>query len=420
MFFHTRVVRVLAAAWLLVAGAVAADDGSAPGATLDGVRSRLIEANPELQAMAFEVQAMRAREVPAGALPDPLLEIEWRDIDSNHPTLDPSDVGATKYQFQQRFPLWGKRGLAREVARARTNVADAEQRARALELMAVAERAYVRYWHANVASTALERIISVMAEIEKLATARYRSGIVPMQDSLKAQVELTLMEHDRIAFDTQRRVSGAELNAVLGRAANAPLAIPRVTPELKIPWSLDYLMEQLDEVHPAVLAAHAALEAAAHTRKLSLRNRYPDVTLSVAPIQRGQRVENWEVMIGVEIPLQQGRRRAEEREARLMEHAAELKLESVHTELRADAAARYATWESAEHLRALVQHTLLTQTEAAYRAARASYTVDEVDFMTLLDALRAWRAAELSQYDASREALESAAGLRALIGSLMP
>ena len=56
MFFHARVVRVLAAAWLLVAGAAAADDGSAPGATLDGVRSRLIEANPELQAMAFEAR----------------------------------------------------------------------------------------------------------------------------------------------------------------------------------------------------------------------------------------------------------------------------------------------------------------------------------------------------------------------------
>ena len=411
MCFHARAVRVVAAAWLLVAGAVAADDGSVPGATLDGVRSRLIEANPELQAMAFEVQAMRARAVPAAALPDPMLEIEWRDIDSNDPTLDPSDVGATRYQFQQRFPLWGKRGLARDVARARTGVADAEQRARALELMALAERAYVRYWHANVASTALERIISLMAEIEKLATARYRSGIVPMQDSLKAQVELTLMEHDRIAFDTQRRVAGAELNAVLGRAANATLAIPRTTPELT---------EQLDEVHPAVLAARARLEAAARTRELSLRNRYPDVTLSLAPIQRGQHVENWEVMLGVEIPLQQGRRRAEESEARLMERVAELKLESVRTELRADAAARYASWESAEHLRALVQHTLLTQTEASYRAARASYAVDEVDFMTLLDALRAWRAAELSQYDASREALESAAGLRALIGSLTP
>ena len=70
MFFHARAVRVVAAASLLVAGAVAADDGSVPGATLDGVRSRLIEANPELQAMAFEVQAMRAREVPAAALSD--------------------------------------------------------------------------------------------------------------------------------------------------------------------------------------------------------------------------------------------------------------------------------------------------------------------------------------------------------------
>ncbi len=420
MCFHARAVRVVAAAWLLVAGAVAADDGSVPGATLDGVRSRLIESNPELQAMALAVQAMQAREMPAGALPDPQFAIEWRDIDGDDPTLDPSDVGSTKYQFQQRFPLWGKRGLARDVARARTSVADAERRARALELLAATERAYVRYWHGSAASTALERVIAVMNGIEKLATARYRQGIVPLQDSLQAQVELTLMEHDRIALDSERRMAGAELNGLLGRAADAPLAVPREKPELAIPWRLDYLMEQLDQVHPQVLVALAEVEAAAHQRELVLRNRYPDVTLSVAPIQHGQRVENWEVMVGVEIPLQQRRRRSEESEARLLERSAELQLEAVRTRLRADAAARYAAWQSAEHHRMLVQGTLLVQTEASWRAARAGYAVAQVDFMTLLDALRAWRAAELSQYDVSREALESAAGLRALIGSLTP
>ena len=420
MIFLRCAVCVMLGAALLLAGAAGAEEASLPGATLDGVRARLIESNPELQAMALEVQAMRAREMPAGALPDPQLEIEWRDIDGDDPTLDPSDVGSTKYQFQQRFPLWGKRGLARDVARARTGVADAERRARALELLAETERAYVRYWHASAASTALERVVAVMTGIGKLATARYRQGIVPMQDSLQAQVELTLMEHDRIALDSERRVASAELNGLLGRAADAPLAVPREKPELAIPWRLDYLMEQLDQVHPQVLAALGEVETAARRRKLSLRNRYPDLTLSVAPIQRGQRVENWELMIGVEIPLQQGRRRAEESEARLLERAAELQLESVRTSLRAEAAARYAAWQSAEHHRGLVQDTLLVQTEASWRAARAGYAVAEVDFMTLLDALRAWRAAELSQYDVSREALESAAGLRALIGSLTP
>ena len=122
MIFLRCAVCVMLGAALLLAGAAGAEEASLPGATLDGVRARLIESNPELQAMALEVQAMRAREMPAGALPDPQLEIEWRDIDGDDPTLDPSNVGSTKYQFQQRFPLWGKRGLARDVARARTGV----------------------------------------------------------------------------------------------------------------------------------------------------------------------------------------------------------------------------------------------------------------------------------------------------------
>ena len=57
----------------------------------------------------------------------------------------------------------------------------------------------------------------------------------------------------------------------------------------------------------------------------------------------------------------------------------------------------------------------------SYRARILSVDqVGAVDFTTLLEALRAWRAAELARFDATRDALERAADLRALHGSLTP
>lgn len=400
---------------------VGATEPSGPlGATLEGIRAQVLEANPELRALALEVEAAEAREKPAGALPDPMLSIEWRDIDNDDPTLNPSAVGATAYTFAQRFPLWGKRGLARDAARAATGAVDAERRARALELLARAERAYAGYWYAAEAERALDRVLTTLGDIERLATARYRSGLVPLQDALKAQVELTQMQRERIAIDAERAEATAMLNAVLGRAPDVPFAPPVGRPALAVPWTLEQVVAYVEQGHPMVVRAASEIEVARRKRELTYRNRYPDLSVSVTPIQMGDRIENWDLMLGIEIPLQQGRRRSEEREARLMEQSAETRLEAVRAELRGDAGERYARWRAAERQRVLVEGTLLGQTEAGYRAALASYQVGAVDFTTLLEALRAWRAAEFARFEASRDALERAADLRALIGSLSP
>lgn len=409
-----------AVALVIPGPAIAAEQVAALGATLAGVRTELLASNPELQALALEVEAAEAREKPAGAFPDPMFSVEWRDIDNDDPSLNPSAVGATAYQFEQRIPLWGKRGLARDAARAATRAVDAERRARGLELLAQTDRAYAGYWYAAQAQGALDRVLATLNDIEKLVTARYRSGLVPMQDALKAQVELTQMQRERIELDARRAEAVAMLNGVLDRAPDAPFAAPVGTPTLVVPWTLAQVVAQVEQSHPTVIRAASGVEAARRTRELIYRNRYPDLTVSVAPIQTGDRIATWDLMLGIEVPLQQGRRRAQEREARLMEQSAETRLGAVRAALRGSAGERYARWQAAERQRVLVEGTLLGQTEASYRAALASYQVGAVDFTTLLEALRMWRAAEFARFESTRDALERAAELRALIGSFTP
>ncbi len=42
-------------------------------------------------------------------------------------------------------------------------------------------------------------------------------------------------------------------------------------------------------------------------------NRYPDWTIGLSPTQMGNKIAEWEIMLEVRIPLQQGSRRANER-----------------------------------------------------------------------------------------------------------
>ena len=81
--------------------------------------------------MRYEAQAAQERIEPAGALMDPKVQIEWRDITKmgeQGATLSPSRVGSTKYLLMQDLPWYGKRDLKREIAE--LDAAGAEGRAR--------------------------------------------------------------------------------------------------------------------------------------------------------------------------------------------------------------------------------------------------------------------------------------------------
>jgi outer membrane protein TolC len=416
-----RNARLLAGAALLAGSASAAAepfDEPVPGRTVESIRQWVLAHNPELQAMSFEAEAAATRPGPAGALPDPMFAIELEDIDRDRPRLAPDEVGQTAYQLRQRFPLWGKLGLAREAAEADAHSVAGSRDAFALAALATAERAYAEYWYTARATEVVDRLLAVVTDLEALARARYSTGLAPMQDSLKAQVERTAMQRDLIELGAMRAESAAMLNAVLGRAPSDPLIDPAGTPELPVAFDYDALLARAGVTHPQARAASDAARAAAIRRDLTYRNRYPDITLGVAPVQRGDRFESWDLMLELEIPLQQGTRRAQEHEARAMEAAAAARAEAVRTELRGEVGARWARWQAAQRQLELVETTLLPQSEANYRAAVASYRVGAVDFTTLLEALRQWRAAELDRHAATRDVLTWAASLRALAGSV--
>jgi outer membrane protein TolC len=127
-------------------------------------------------------------------------------------------------------------------------------------------------------------------------------------------------------------------------------------------------------------------------------------------------VDSYELMLQVEIPFQQRARRERERESRLLEDAALARAEATRVELQGRLGAAWARWTSAREQLALIEGSLLPQSDANFKSALASYQVGEVDFGTLLAALSEWQGADLARVDATRDALLGAADVRALNG----
>jgi len=403
----------------LWAGVAAAQ---APGARVEELLELARRQNPELAAMGFEAEAARERVQPAGALPDPMGRIELRDpgnqMGNGDFNLLPARVGSTKYTVTQTIPLWGKRDLKREVAEADATQAQARRSGTWAELAAKVKAAFAQYYLVGQSLKITQELLRLAGSLEQLAQARYADGLVPQQDVVRAQVERTGLRSELLVMETEHHHAAARLNALLRRPPAAPLAEPQALRPLPAPAKLDYaaLEARLLAANPQLTAQEAQIAAAEKNRELVTKNRYPDLTVGVSPIQTRNRVTEWELMFEVNIPLQQESRRSQEREAAAMAAAARSRKDAVLNQLSAELAENLSALDAARRLETLVATALLPQADLAFKAALAGYETGRLDFATLLDAQRQIRKAKLDRLKAQAEAQFRLAEIERLLG----
>jgi outer membrane protein TolC len=153
------------------------------------------------------------------------------------------------------------------------------------------------------------------------------------------------------------------------------------------------LEARLKANNPQLAADDARITGAEKGRELVARNRYPDVNLGISPTQTRNRVSEWELMFEINIPLQQGSRRAQEREAELNLEAARLRRQGNLNQSLAELSESLAGLDVARRLESLVTTGLLPQAELNLNAALAAYENGRVDFAAVLDAHRQLRRA---------------------------
>ena len=364
---------------------------------LEFARSR----HPEFAALRAEAEAAAARVEPAGALPDPVLRTELRNVTNEgsdaSANLLPSRIGSTRYAFSQALPWFGKRDLRREVAGAGADEALAKARAGWIELATRIKLTYAQH-HVHLTSIRYaQENIDLMRRVAEIARTRYASGFGSQQDALRAQSELTAMQTDLVMLEGESAQASARMRALLGRPENVRLRPPEKLRVLPPVAKLDMvaLEARLRANNPQLAADDARIAGAEKNRDLVERNRYPDVNLGVAPIQTRNRVSEWELMFEINIPLQRDSRRAQEREAELNLEAARLRRQGNLNQSLAELSESVAGLEVAQRLESLVSSGLLPQAELNLNSALAAYENGRVDFAAVLDAHRALRKARL-------------------------
>ena len=391
------------------------------GSSVEGLLQAARDRNPEIASMRFDADAAAERVAPAGALPDPKIRTELRDITrmgEQNPTLLPGRVGSTRYVLMQDFPWMGKRGLKREVAESQAQAARSRAAGAWVELAGKIKTTYAELYYLDQNDRLSREILDLMARLEKVAQVRYAGGLAAQQDVIRAQVEQSTMRNELIALDAERRQLQSKLNALVGRPTSEILAAPEQIRALPSPEQVSFaaLEGRARMNNPLLRTEESQIRAAEKNRELTYKNRYPDFNVGISPIQYRGSIKEWELMVELNIPLQQDSRRAQERESEAMLAAARSRQEVVTNQVLADLYANVAGFESARRSLALTTESLLPQSELTFRSALAGYQTGKVDFATLLDAQRQIRQSKLNQIKAGVEAQKRLTEIERIVG----
>jgi cobalt-zinc-cadmium efflux system outer membrane protein len=377
--------------------------------------------NPEYASMRHEETAAKERASAAGALPDPKLRVELQDITmggQQNPTLSPSRVGSTRYTLMQDVPWFGKRGLQREIATFDADGATGRSMGTWADISSRIKSAYAQFYYIHQNQRLTSEILDLMGRLEKVAQARYAGGLAAQSDAIRAQVEQTNIRNELVVLESESRMTQARLNMLLSRPANEALANPERLRALPSPAKLDSaaLLDRIRGRNPLLFADDAKLRAAEKNRDLTHKDRYPDVTFGIAPVQSKNSVKEWEVMFELNIPLRQSTRRSREREAEAMLSAARSRKDATSNQVQAELAENLSALDAARRIEMSIANSLLPQAELTYRAALAGYENGKVDFATLLDAQRQIRQAKQNQIKVQADAQVRLADIERLLG----
>lgn len=413
---------LLAAAVVAAATTVRAEPAQVIGGHVESLLEFARARHPEFAALRAEAEAAAARVEPAGALPDPVLRTELRNVTNAGSdagaSLLPGRVGSTRYAVSQTLPWFGKRDLRREVAGAGADEAQARARAGWMDLATRIKLNYVQHHVHLISIRYAQENLDLMQRVAEIARNRYANGLGSQQDALRAQAEITAMQTDLVMLEGESAQASARMRALLGRPDNVALHPPDHLRVLPPAAKLDMveLEARLRANNPQLVMDEARITGAEKGRDLVQRNRYPDVNVGVSPIQSGGRVSEWELMFEINIPLQQSSRRQQEREADLTLEAARLRRQGNLNQSLADLSESLAGLDVARRLEVLVSSGLLPQAELNLNAALAGYENGRVDFAAVLDAHRQLRRARLDLVKARADQQMRLAEIEKVVG----
>lgn len=409
---------------LLGGAALAAAADPAGGWSLEQLLAGLRQGNPQLVQAHQSYLAARLAVPQAEALPAPQFQL-LEQANTGGPFDFNRNSGFYAYfNFTQPL-LWpGKRGLAADIARAQAEVVGRQYDSLELQLVSQLKLAYYQLLALQDQRRFMDEERQRLEQIKQVSQARYANNAAGYVDYLNAQVAAGSLENDRYALDRQIQQQAEQINNLLGRDSQAPLALQESGARPRLPAQpLAQLIALAQGSNPAIAGGASQVLAADKGVALARKQFWPDFQLSAGTYSDPSVVQLQTLRLyslGVSFNLPSWGFRKEQAgldQARAQLDAAKAGQEANRQQVELAVANAYHGLETALKQLDFTRQRLLPQAQMAYRLALAGYGSNGgTAFSDLLTAQSGLRSTELALVQAENAAVQAYVSLAAAIG----
>lgn len=385
---HSKVIAVLAVGLALSAQpargqSVAPSPGADP--VLQGLIDEALAHNRQLEAARQTVVAAETRPAQAGSRPGPTAGIFYQN-DGVSPSLGREPMTMLGVSGGQDIPYPGKLAARRRVAESDAGIAALDLERAQLSLVASVKRSYYSLLLARRLADLAREQGEVWEEVQETARARHASAVGSQQEMLRAQVEATRGHALHAQHHAEARGRLAQLNGLLGRAADTPVESPAPLAVAPNERSADEWVAWSEAHSPELKAAALAVERDERGVSLARLESKPDFNIQGGLMYRGSLPPMWQVSGSIMLPSRARARSAlAEAEARLA--ASRARLEDLRVQLRSVVEQRLALLAGIEQIEATYRDGLLPQGQIAVESAAAGYAAGQGLQVGVLDAV---------------------------------
>lgn len=216
-------LRLLSFAWLAtgVAAARAADPPDVAALSMRDAAAEALRANADLRAAYEAIEVARARLIQAGLWPNPELALSGGG-DFAFRNEGEHRLGA---ELAQRFPIAGRLGRARDVARVDVAAAIAEARDFERTLIGDVQRTALRILTLDHSIAMWDDVIRPAHELMRMSQRRFQAAEASQVDLNLLAVEAAGFEQEQQLLKVERRSEEIRLNQLLQRDVDAPVVV---------------------------------------------------------------------------------------------------------------------------------------------------------------------------------------------------
>lgn len=303
-------------------------------------------------------------------------------------------LGSQRFRWSvtQMFPWFGLLESKKELALAQAEPILERLQATALNLHYELKTAYFKLYEIEKSQAILDKNLTVLAALERIALAKVESGKGTAAEVLKIQIQSEAVQQEIAILESRKTAPLVDVNQLLQRDLETPVVVQDSLEFVNLVYKEDSLMAQIEAQHPIFRMFALQQEVSKKALALNELADKPSVGFGLDYIHVDRRnIANLDnngrdivqVRATVKVPIFKQKYAAKEREEQLKIQTLEDKKANTLLQFQAQIKKAYAQHEQAR-LKRNLYFKQIELTEAAIQVLKAAYSTQASRFDELL------------------------------------